>query len=455
MTSTTKITLLVTVLAGVIFAGVSLVSCKQDNVPYDTKHLDKFHQLTTKGEENDLIASDLSLFVDYSNCIANGMQSAFYQKMVSPLTAATKHYWSIKGDSITEESLSNQSVYYLLNNVQETNYAALDKAIEQMANRNSESVLLTDGELFTQTATKNNPNNPYMHAAFKNWLLRGHDIHILAEPFQEVFNGKTFNKKRFYIIFTDDRIEGNIYDRIKEIVNFEEFPQVDEFHLSGNYPWIVPTNGKSSQPNEIVASETTAYGSHEVQDWQVNWKNIINLILNGYDEQGNLLPNGEKLIGGLKVNKNAFGCYRIKDVDVVVSNINADYYDIYNRIEMSMKVGKTQITPQALRNFIIVDSNEFHKHGNVDLYFDIENFAPDGELDGKPFNYFKIDIVVKDLENILGNSIDMFNFDSVVNQGQTNVSISESLKNCVFDRDLINKLKGKVLYTIYVKSDKY
>lgn len=455
MTSTTKITLLVTVLAGVIFAGVSLVSCKQDNVPYDTKHLDKFHQLTTKGEGNDLTASDLSLFVDYSNCIANGMQSAFYQKMVSPLTAATKHYLSIKGDSITEESMSNQSVYYLLNNVQETNYAALDKAVEQMANRNSESVLLTDGELFTQTATKNNPNNPYMHAAFKNWLLRGHDIHILAEPFQEVFNGNTFNKKRFYIIFTDDRIEGNIYDRIKEIVNFEDFPEVDEFHLSGNYPWIVPVNGKSSQPNEIVASETTAYGSHEVQDWQVDWKNIINLILNGYDEQGNLLPNGEKLIGGLKVNKNAFGCYRIKDVDVVVSNINADYFDIYNRIEMGEKVGKTQITPQALQNFIIVDSNEFQKHGNVDLYFDIENFAPDGELDGKPFNYFKIDIVVKDLENILGNSIDMFNFDSVVNQGQTNVSISESLKNCVFDPDLMNKLKGKVLYTIYVKSDKY
>lgn len=94
-----------------------------------------------------------------------------------------------------------------------------------------------------------------MHAAFKNWLLRGHDIHILAEPFQEVFNGNTFNKKRFYIIFTDNRIEGNIYDRIKEIVNFEEFPQVDEFHLSGNYPWIVPSNGHNSEPNAIVAAQ--------------------------------------------------------------------------------------------------------------------------------------------------------------------------------------------------------
>lgn len=437
---------------GVIVAGVSLVWCKKDNVPYDIKHLDKFHSLTSDTEDINLQSDNLSLYVDYSNCIAKGMQSPFYQNMVSPLTAATKHYWSIKGDAITEET---GSVYSLLNNVEETNYAALDKAIEQMAKGDGESVMLTDGELFTKTATKNNPNNPYMHAAFKSWLLKGHDIHILAEPFQEVFNGKTFDKKRFYIIFTDDRIEGNVYDRIREIVNFEDFPEVDEFHLSGNYPWIVPANGKSSQPNEIVASETIAYGSHEVQDWQVDWKNIINLILNGYDEQGNLLPNGEKLIGGLKVNKNAFGCYRIKDVDIVVSNINADYFDIYNRIEMGEKVGKTQITPQALQNFIIVDSDEFQKHGNVDLYFDIENFAPDGELDGKPFNYFKIDIVVKDLENILGNSIDMFNFDSVVNQGQTNVSISESLKNCVFDPDLMNKLKGKVLYTIYVKSDKY
>lgn len=437
---------------GVIIAGVSIVSCKKDNVPYDFKHLDKFHSLTTAIEDVNLNPGDLSLFVDYSNCIAKGMQSSFYQNMVSPLTAATKHYWSIKGDAITEES---GSVYSLLNNVEETNYAALDKAIEQMANGDGESVLLTDGELFTKTATKNNPNNPYMHTAFKNWLLKGHDIHILAEPFQEVYNGKTFDKKRFYIIFTDDRIEGNVYDRIREIVNFEDFPHVDEFHLSGNYPWIVPVNGKCSEPNQIVASQITPRGLYEIQDWQVDWKNIINLIINGYDDNGNPLPNGEKLIGGLKINKNAFGCYRITDVDVKVSNINADYFDIYYRLENGEKLGNSRLVATSIENFIIVDADEFKKHGNVNLYFDINNFAPDGDLDGNPYNYFKIEIIVKDLENILENSIDMFNFDSVVNQEQTNVSISESLKNCVFDPELLNKLKGKVLYTIYVKSSKY
>ncbi|MDE5795761.1 MAG: hypothetical protein K2H75_01490, partial [Muribaculaceae bacterium] len=443
MTSKAKITLLLAVF-GVIIVSVSLLSCKKYNVPYDTKYLDKFHILTEGVESVSIPNDNLALYVDYSNCIAKGMSSPFYQKMVSPLTAATKEYWSIKGSDIRKEE---GKVYNLLNNIEEVNYAALDEAINLMAERESESVMLTDGELFTQTATKNNPNNPYMHAAFKKWLLKGYDIHIFAEPFKETYNGQVYNKKRFYIIFTDDRIEGNFYDRVKEIINFEDFPEVDEFHLSGNYPWVVPTNGKASEPNQIMAADITYGDAYEIQDWHVDWKNIVNLISNAYDDQGNLLPNGDKLIGGLKVNKNAFGCYRIKDVDVKISNINADYFDIYNQLANGQKVGKTQITPPTLENFIIVDHEEFKKHGNVDLYFDINNFAPDGELDGNPFNYFKIDIVVKDLENILGNSIDMFNFDSVVNQGQTNVSISESLKNCVFDPDLMNKLKDKVLYT--------
>ena len=438
------------VVAVICFFGIT--SCGTTTTAPDTKHLAEFHAITTENDAPELPTDNLALFVDYSNCIADGMNSTFYQRMVSPLTAATKEYWSIKGDSIKQEQ---GDVYKLLNNVDEVNYAALDLAIEQMANRNSESVLLTDGELFSQTATKNNPNNPYMHDAFKKWLLKGHDIHIIAEPYQETYKGETFNKKRFYIIFSDDRLEGNIYQRIKEIVNLEDFPQIDEFHLSGNYPWVIPSNNQSSTPNAIVAAQITPYGNMEIQDWNVDWKNIVNLIVNGYDENGNPLPNGEKLIGGLRVNKNAFGSYRISDIGVKVSKINEEYFNIYNDLETGVKIGQQQFNFAPIENFIIIDKDEFAKHGNVDLYFDINNFAPNGDLDGNPFNYFKIEIYVKDLQNILNNSLEMFNFDSIVNSGQTNVSISESLKNCVFDPELINKLKGQVLYTIYVKSDKY
>lgn len=454
MSAKAKSPLLISAILSVIFIGIiTCVSCGEDNVPYNTKYIDQFHSLTTKSEGLNITPDNLSLFVDYSNCIAKAMQSPFYQCMVSPLTAATKHYWSIKGDVISEEA---GSVYSLLNHVEETDYAALDKAIEQMANCSGESVMLTDGELFTKNAAKNNPNNPYMHAAFKQWLLKGHDIHILAEPYLETYKGQKFNKKRFYIIFTDDRMPGNIFDRITELVDFEEFPEIDTFHLSGNYPWIVPTNEGKSHLNDMIVADITHRGAYEIQDWQIDWENITNLITYATDTiTGELLPNGDKLIDGLHINRNAFGCYRIKDIEVRVSNINHDYFNLYNMLEADTQIDHLAISPIPVEEFLIYDVEEFNRHGNVDLYFDVNNFAPFGVLDGKPFNYLKIEIAVKSLDNILNNNIDIFNFDSVVNHGQTNVSISESLKNCVFDPDLINKLSQTVLYTIYVKSDKY
>lgn len=452
MTSNIKILFAIIAVIGVITAGTLLVSCKKDNVPYDTIHLAEFHVITEGVENTDLPNDQLALFVDYSNCIANGMSSPFYQKMVPPLTAATKEYWSIKGSEIKKEE---GKVYDLLNNVEEVNYAALDDAINQMAERDGESVMLTDGELFTQTATKNNPNNPYMHDAFKKWLLKGHDIHIIAEPYQEIYKGKTFNKKRFYIVFTDDRVDGNIYNRIVSQVNLENFPQVDEFHLSGNYPWALPVNGSTSKPNEVLAAKVQGYGPMEIQDWQIGWKEISNIIMNAIDENGEPLPNGDKIIDGLKINKNAFGCYRIKDIEVKVYNINADYDSIYTEIENGQKVGFTEIEPWEMTSFITYDADEFKRHGNVDLYFDTsdEDFDPESYLDGKPYNFFKIEIKIKDLENILGNNIEIFNFDSIVNEGTSNESISASLNNCIFN-DLPNQLKGKTLYTIYVKANK-
>jgi hypothetical protein len=424
--------------------------------PADTKYLDKFHALTTDYRENINLSKGVALYVDFSNCIADGMKSAFYQKMVSPLTAATSEFWSIKGNDI---SLADGDVYTLLNNVQEVNYAALDKAIAMMADKDCESVLLTDGELFTQTQTLNNPNNPYMHEAFRAWLLKEHDIHIIAEPYLEKYKGQIFNKKRFYIIFTDDRMSGNVYDRIKSLVDFSQFPDVDEFHLSANYPWALPLNGSTSVPNEVIAlnSPIISGGDYEIQDWALEWNIILETIINACDEEGNSKPDGDKIISGLRVNRNAFGCYRIKDIDVKAYNINLEYDSVYNSLEESAKLGKQDFDFHEITDFITFDKQEFQKHGNVDLYFDVTKFDPssDEDLNGNPYNYVKIVLSIADIEEILDNQIELFIFDSVVQQGRQNESISESLKNCVFDPQLKNNLIGKVLYTIYLKTDKY
>ena len=98
----------------------------------------------------------LNLFVDYSTCIAQAMNydqtgSRFYQALVPALSHETKHYFSIKGNSIMEES---GETYSLLKTVAEVNYADLATAADMIANGNTEAVLLTDGEYYQQSIAK-------------------------------------------------------------------------------------------------------------------------------------------------------------------------------------------------------------------------------------------------------------------------------------------------------------
>ncbi len=437
---------------------VLCISCCKHSIP--TKVLVDLHNATSKNDNVIDFSDNLALYVDYSTCIARGMDSEFYQKMVSPLSSdAVKEYYSIKGIVITKENISDSTVYARLNNINEINYAALDDAILQMASRNAESVMLTDGELFTQTVTKNNPNNPYMHKAFKKWLSKGHDIHIIAEPYVESYSGQQFEKKRFYIIFTDDRIEGNIYKRICKLINLSDFRDLDLYHLSGNYGWKLPQDGLSSKPDQYLVATILPEPnqSYEIQEWITDWKDIIDyFVSNAVDDNGNPLKNGRPFIKGLKLDKNTFGCYRIKSLNIKAYQLTQEVDSIYTMLNNGSKIGKLDFSFEEIPSFIQLDSNEFKNHSNIDLLFN-KNLAIDGNqvLNGDPNAFFKIEISIADLENIADNNINIFDFASIVNPGKTNVSISESVRNCAFDNDLKNAIIGKVLYTIYVKSPKY
>ena len=123
------------------------------------------------------------MFVDYSTCITLGQHSPFFQSLVPSFVAATKHYYSIKGDKIVEEQ--NINVFQALSNIVEVNYADLKQAANLIVNGNSEGVLLTDGEYYQKNIAGGGISDPYMANAFKQWLKKGHDIYILAEPYLE------------------------------------------------------------------------------------------------------------------------------------------------------------------------------------------------------------------------------------------------------------------------------
>lgn len=185
-----KIALLFVTICSLLFSSCS----HNQDTPSDTKYIEKFHILNFEQQDKPLAENSLSLYVDYSTCCALGQNSQFFQDIAASLVSKTTAYYSIKGSTIAKET---GDVYTLLRNINDVNYAELAKAANQMANADEESVLLTDGEYYTPSIAKGHDNDPYLASAFKTWILKGHDIYIISEPYLEVEQWTNLSQKTF------------------------------------------------------------------------------------------------------------------------------------------------------------------------------------------------------------------------------------------------------------------
>lgn len=425
-------------------------SCNSVTTPDDTKHLQEFHLVNFAPDEEHLQAKKLNLFVDYSTCNMLGQNSQFFQEIAASLVDKTTAYYSIKGSEIHQEQ---GDVYTLLRNIEEVNYAEFVKASQMMADSVCESVMITDGEYYTPSIAQGHDNDPYLSDAFKKWILKGHDIHIISEPYMEPYNGKMYHKKRFYILFTDDRMENNIYERICRTVDFTKFPDVDEFHISASHPSMKGNGNNCSVQNEILESKTKGYGSFEIQDWDgCDWRTIEEELVNAVDENtGEPLKTGSPIIQ-MGIDRNSFGCYRIKSLTLKVYDINQEYCAFYEAAENHVKQGRQDFSLNELENFMQIDQKEFEKHSNINISFNQDWFTPN-VLSGKPYNYFKLDLAISDIQSMFDQHEEKFEFESISKDGEKNVSVASSIKQCLADDEVINKMKGQVIYSIYIKSE--
>ena len=392
----------------------------------------------------------MSLYVDYSTCMSMALQtSPFFKAMIPSLTAATKSYYSIKGDSINKE---DGQVFTLLSSIQNTNYADILTAAKNIVEGKSEGVLLTDGEFYEPTVAKSHVNDPYLKDVFSEWLKKGHDIYVIAEPYKEPYNGNVYDKKRFYFLFTDSRVPNNIYDRITQCVDLKKYPDVDIYHMSVSHPTIM-AEGTHSTPDASLAAAIKGYGDFEIQEWNIDWNSIQDIFLNAnVDENGNPLPNGKPVISGLKIDRNSFGCFRIKDIALRVYNVNGPYMELYGNKVSGLKLTKMQAPLQETTNFLAFDEKEFNAHGLLNISLDPA--FNDACLDGSPYNYTKVDICVNGVDYVFDNYSSMFDFQSIDVPGQTNSSVTESIKQCLTDPAIKKMMNNALIYTIYIKSNK-
>ena len=427
----------------------------------DSRYLLDFHNkiLTESNFVKPMLKEDdLALFVDYSNCIAVGQHSDFFNSLRSSFVAATRHYYSIKGSVITEEKEVLKDVYKELCNIQEVHYADLKSAANMIVNRDAEGVLMTDGEYYERNIAKGHVSDPYLADSFKTWLRKGHDIYIIAEPFTETKDSLLFNKKRFYFLFTDSRLEGNIYQRIRKTANLD-FPGITQLHLSASRPEVILTGKEHLTINpDLMSEQYKKEGNVEILDWTAAiWSNIETLVIAARDDQtGNILEKGKVAISGLNVDKTSYGCFKITDITFDVYNIGYEYADYYNQKEMQIPDDSINVVlPKPVTNAFVYDKDTFAKEGRIDIYFDAQMWNPTSVLTGNDFNYTMIDINVAAVENQTNDYDFLFEFDDINDPGKKNISVSQSVKQALFDPEIQKMMNSAKLYTILIRSNAY
>lgn len=154
----------------------------------------------------------------------------------------------------------------------------------------------------------------------------------------------------------------------------------------------------------------------------------------------------------MKINRNSFGCFRIKDIALKVYDVNEPYAELYVNKDGGMKLAKMQTPSQETTNFFILDENEFKAHSMINISLDPA--FNEACLDGTPYNYTKVDICVNGVDYVFDNYSSMFDFQSIDVPGQTNSSVTESIKQCLTDPAIKKMMNNALIYTIYIKSNK-
>ena len=232
------------------------------------------------------------------------------------------------------------------------------------------------------------------------------------------------------------------------------YKDVDIFHLSADHPSLL-AEGNSSTVNANLNASVKGFGNMEVQDWPISWEEGIEpLVVNAVDPNtGNALPNGDFISKGIKVDRNSFGGYRIKDVNCKVYNINGFFTEFSDAIENKQKIGgNIDLSTCQSDNFIVVNSKEFERHGIIELHFDVQFFYPKPVLDGTPYNYTKVDICISKVEYLFNRYKDVFTFDSIDMPGDKNVSVAASIEQCLTDPDIKNQILNCPVYSFYIRS---
>lgn len=432
--------------ATLLVGALLLFSCSSNRVE-DMDNIASFHKYTS-GKAANILATDaegkggavVDLYIDYSDCMTTAGQSQYYHSVQPAIIACNPNYYSIKGNAITMETNDKMKVHQLLNTITNVDYSDIKGAVDSIIANKHEAILITDGEYYLKGIGAS-LNNPYLADEFKKWLSMGLDIYVYSEPYQ---SGK-FIKNRYYMLFTDHRIDNNIHEIFSRVAPKQS--DVSMVHLYSGIPSMKVAETGVVLNDLLIPEETNGIYPALSCEWHLldeKWENVYDFVLNAEDDNGNPIKGGDFYLKGLKLNITAEDAYKPSEIEVKCYEVSSLY------TSFDAKAKKQIQLPEPLTNMFVIDEAAW-KQGEI-----VIKLSPkfNGScLTGEEGNLLRLDICVKKSKENFSSNPEIgskFQFDSPYGY---NTSVYESLKQTLLDPAISPENSGNpVIYSIYLST---
>ena len=424
---------IMTIIVGMLFFSCDFFNSNNvEDIEMNDKTLSKIHveSIIT----HPIIKKEIELYIDYSTCVIDAVKNSIFFKNIRPrITGLQPTLISIKGLVISKVSSDMDAVNNELNSLQEVSYANIAGAIEKICDSDHQNILITDGEYWTSPEGERT-DLPYMKESFKKWLLKGYVVHVIVEDYKELFQGKLNDKKRFYFLFTDDRLEDNVFNEISKAKNFKT-SNITVFKLSNV---DLKIERSMNLINEDLGFEVDTLKSYDVVLIENKWEDIFTYVLNGKDENGEEIKNGKPFIMNLKLHSKQLENFEVNQIEIKA-------YLITDLLSAEKKTSKKIDISEGFK----IDNIKFKKDGSISINLTDklnEKLLTDQQ------NILQLDIVLKSVSNSPFQS-DLFSWTSLSKPNNINISVAESIKQTLDDAD-INPMKQNkgVVHRIFIKT---
>ena len=481
-------------------------NCPEDLIEHNAKDIHEFHSNYFDRIEESKI-NEFGIYLDYSSGMRIAFEAKqntdFYYLFINSLKISEPNFYAVESGEIKKfEKLPKSDLYKRIKDIKSYNKinAPLDIAIQQIVAKNSESVFITDGELWKDGER----DDPWAREEFGKWLKKGNTIDFYTTDFIE--KGKS--KHVFYMFF----IPRNQIENKNSVANQFKFYleksveakqlSYTHFSFSNSSYKLVQEYKKQDEGGVNINAELdseTYINSGEKFDFEyvelyLPWLDMHEYISQAFNERtGKAIKGGEALLSKLFLETKALEFYKIEELGIKVYDVRDDFLNFngckicahgekptYELDEGGKKLLDEENLP-ILKTFgeegcyndigelikdTVFKSNDKLKEIKELYFFDNEAFNNNIEHEGRGEimiklypelneeilntecgNFHRIDIYLKKVTTSINNpNLEKFIWDGI--QLSKNRSIYNSIIGALNEANP----EGKVVYSYYIRT---